>query len=50
MKMENLLQGGTINTGINTIDVTDTGTGTLIVITDLVTGEVTTIDIPDIQP
>lgn len=46
----NLVTGGTINTGINTIDVTDTGTGTLIVITDLVTGEVTTIELPDIQP
>ncbi len=45
-----LVTGGTINTGINTIDVIETGTGTVIQITDLVTGEVTTINIPDIQP
>ena len=44
------IQFGTITTGVNTIEVIDTGTGTIIQITNLATGETTTIEVPNIQP
>ena len=44
------IQVGTINTGINTIEVIDTGSGTIIQITNNETGEVTTVEVPDVLP